>query len=85
MKERINELRDPIKKLNRSYIKTILFKLDLREGVSKDMAERYLATLSSSFNTLLTSYAVKEDGLEGVLHALEDLISMLIFGMAVKK
>lgn len=85
LKERINELRDPIKKLNRSYIKTILFKLDLREGVSKDMAERYLATLSSSFNTLLTSYAVKEDGLEGVLHALEDLISMLIFGMAVKK
>ena len=82
LKESIDDLRKPIKKLNRTYFKTVLSKLELREGVSKDMAERYLSTLSSSFSTLLSYYAEKEDKLEGVFHSIEDLISMLIFGMA---
>ncbi len=78
----VDKVRAPIKALNRSRIRSVLSTLELRPGVSDDMAERYLSSLSTSFKTLLASYTGDEVDMHKVLTGVEELLSLLIFGLA---
>ena len=80
--QKVEEARAPVKQLNRSLIRSALSSLRLRPGVSQDMAERYLSSLSASFKTLLASYTGEERDLHKVLTGVEELLSLFVFGMA---
>ena len=82
LKDEVEEARAPVKQLNRSLIRSALSSLRLRPGVSQDMAERYLSSLSASFKTLLASYTGEERDLHKVLTGVEELLSLFVFGMA---
>lgn len=82
LKDEIDEVRAPIKALNRRLMRSALSTLELRPGVSHDMAERYLSSLSASFKTLLVSYTGEDVDMHKALTGVEELLSLLVFGLA---
>lgn len=81
--QKIYEIRKPLRELNARFIRTALSGIKLKDGISKDMAERYLDNILVSFRTMLSVYSPSED-LHSMLSGVGDLLAMMLFGIAEK-
>lgn len=80
--EDISELRDPIRKLNRSFMKEVISKGSLREGVDMEHIASYLQIIEVLFWDMVSRFhaGAEDDGTTMLLKA-EKLLDMLLFGV----
>lgn len=76
----IDRIREPLKELNWSFVRSAVRQLPLRDGISEDMATRYINSIIPTFRTILTSYSSQDD-LHGILDSTGRLLDMLLFGI----
>ncbi len=82
----IRELRKPIREVNHRFVSRFVSRLPLRDGLEKEQAVRYLDSLHSVFWNVLKQYRGNENpaDLHSMLEAAEDVLDMLLFGIAKK-
>ena len=79
-KDELFRIREPLKELNWSFVRSAVRQLPLRDGISEDMATRYINSIIPTFRTILTSYSSQDD-LHGILDSTGHLLDMLLFGI----
>lgn len=78
----IRELRAPIKAENDRFLQQVFDRIDVREGVSRERAARYLSSIYTVFWTLLKHYQEHTADLDEMLKGSEELLDMMLFGIA---
>lgn len=79
----IQELRGPIRELNRQLIRQLVKKMPLRPGVDPQMAARYLESVEYFFQSVMQNYQGGHGGTD--LHAMfetaGEILDMVLFGI----
>ncbi len=81
--EQIQQLRAPIREMNRKFLSQFVARMALRPGLDYEKATRYLETMGSSFQNSLAYYQGEntEQDLHSMLEMVEDLLDMILFGV----
>lgn len=81
--EQIQELRGPIREVNREFIRQIVKKMPLRPEVDPQKAERYLESVEYYFQSIMGNY--RDDPAAEDMHAMfetaEEILDMALFGI----
>ena len=81
--EQILELRGPIRKVNRAFVRQLVAKMPLRPGMDPQKAARYLESVEYYFQSILRSY--RDDRAAEDVHAMfktaEEMLDMVLFGI----
>ena len=79
----IQELRGPIRAVNRAFIQQLVNKMPLRPEVNPQKAERYLESVEYYFQSILQNY--REDRAAEDIHTMfetaEEILDMVLFGI----
>ena len=80
---RIRALRQPIHEENDRFLRQLLSRMELREGLDRDLAARYLNSIYAVFWTILEQYCPHGHAadLHDTLCEAEKLLNMLLFGV----
>ena len=81
--ERIQELRGPIRELNRQFIRQIVKKMPLRPEVDPQMAARYLESVEYFFQSVMRNYqgGRVEADLHTMFETAGEILDMVLFGI----
>ena len=81
--ERIQELRGPIRELNRQLIRQIVKKMPLRPEVDPQMAARYLESVEYFFQSVMRNYqgGRVEADLHTMFETAGEILDMVLFGI----
>lgn len=82
LEAQIWELRAPIKAENDRFLQQVFDRINVREGVSRDQAARYLYSAYTVFWTLLKHYREHTADLDEILKGSEEILDMMLFGIA---
>ena len=82
--DQIQALRQPIREENERFLRRLLTRVKLREGVDRDQAVRYLHSVYAVFWTILEQYHPHdtESDLHHMLSEAQELLSLVFFGAA---
>ena len=85
--DRIQALRQPIREDNDRFLRQLLSRTELREGLEKERVARYLNSIYAAFWTFLKQYHPrgKTADLHSMLSETEELLNMMLFGIAAPK
>ena len=76
----IQELRAPIRRLNREFIERMVARMPLRQDLEPEKVSRYLAGIEPFFQDILNSFHETQD-LHAMLNASGELLNMVLFGV----
>ena len=76
----IQELRAPIRRLNREFIERMVARMPLRQDLEPEKVSRYLAGIEPFFQDILNSLHETQD-LHAMLNASGELLNMVLFGV----
>ena len=76
----IQELRAPIRRLNREFIERMVARMPLRQDLEPEKVSRYLAGIEPFFQNILNSFHETQD-LHAMLNASGELLNMVLFGV----
>ena len=81
--EQIQELRGPIRELNRQFIRQLVKKMPLRPEVDSQMAARYLESVEYFFQSVMQSYQEGRAGadLHTMFETAGEILDMVLFGI----
>ena len=82
LEAQIRELRAPIKGENDRFLQRVFDRIDVREGVSREQAARYLSSAYTLFWPLLKHYREHTADLDEMLKGSEEILDMMLFGIA---
>ena len=81
--EQIQELRGPIREVNREFIRQLVQKMPLRPEMDPRKAARYLESVEHYFQSIMQSY--RDDRATEDMHAMfetaEEILDMVLFGI----
>lgn len=81
--EQIQELRGPIREVNREFIRQLIKKMPLRPEADPQKAARYLESVEYYFQSILQNY--RDDRAAEDMHAMfetsEEILDMVLFGI----
>lgn len=81
--EQIQELRGPIREVNREFVRQLVAKMPLRPGMDPQKAARYLESVEYYFQSILRNY--RDDGATEDMHTMfetaEEMLDMVLFGI----
>lgn len=81
--EQIQELRGPIREVNREFIKQIVKKMPLRPKMDQQKAVRYLESVEYYFQSIMRNY--RDDHATEDMHTIfetaEEILDMVLFGI----
>ena len=81
--DRIQDLRGPIRELNRQFIRQLVKKMPLRPGVDPQMASRYLESVDYFFQRVMRDYQGGRAGadLHTMFETAGEILDMILFGI----
>lgn len=81
--EKISALREPLRKMNRTFLMDILSEMPLRIGLDRERVARYLESLDHLFWQLVLQYLPQYANaeLETMLTATNEILEMVLFGI----
>lgn len=84
LRERIEDLRRPIRELNRRFLNQVLAGVALRPGLEGERAARYCESMVDLFSPLVERYAPREEiaSLTGLLTVFEEFLDLVLYGVA---
>lgn len=81
--EQIQELRGPIRKVNREFVRQLVTKMPLRPEMDPQKAARYLESVEYYFQSIMRNY--RDDHAAEDMHAMfetaEEILDMVLFGI----
>lgn len=81
--EQIQELRGPIREVNREFVRQLVAKMPLRPGMDPQKAARYLESVEYYFQSILRNY--RDDCATEDMHTMfetaEEMLDMVLFGI----
>lgn len=82
--DQIHALRQPIREENEQFLRRLLSRVELREGVDRDQAVRYLHSVYAVFWAVLEQYHPQNAApdLHHMLSEAQEILSMVLFGAA---
>ena len=82
--EQLQALRRPIREENDLFLRRLLSRMELREGIDQEQVARYVNSIYAVFWTILEQYHPKSGAsdLHTMLSEAGELLSMVLFGVA---
>ena len=82
--DQIQTLRQPIREENNYFLRQLLSRVQLREGLEREQAARYLNSVYTAFWTILEQYSPwnRTSDLHTMLSEAGELLNMFLFGIA---
>lgn len=81
--EQIQELRGPIREVNREFVRQLVTKMPLRPEMDPQKAARYLESVEYYFQSIMRNY--RDDHAAEDMHAMfetaEEILDMVLFGI----
>ena len=80
---RIQEMRRPIRELNWWFLEEMVGRMELRPGMDKEKAGRYLESLEDVFFSVVTQYRAqgKPEDVHSLLETAGEVLEMVLFGV----
>ena len=81
--EQIKTLREPLRRLNESFLQSMIRSVPLRPGLDQDAAVRYLETAEPVFRSEVLRYQAEKptQDFHTMLEAVEEVLDMALFGV----
>ena len=81
--EQIKTLREPLRRLNESFLQSMIRSVPLRPGLDQDAAVRYLESAEPVFRAVVLRYQAEKptQDFHTMLEAVEEVLDMALFGV----
>ena len=81
--ERIRQLREPVREINRKFIRRLIKKMHLRQDIDPQKAERYLESIEYYLQSIMQHYRCDctADDMHTMFETAEEVLDMVLFGI----